>query len=93
MRKKNKTLVTPEGYTITFYDEESVEIKLDIPKETFESLRRIAEKRNLSVESVIKFFIGKGMRDLEPELAKELAVKRLNSRKAVKENQEVDLAA
>lgn len=93
MREKNKTLITPEGYTITFYDEESVEIKLEVPKETFETLRQIAEKRGLSVESVVKFFIGKGMRDSEPELAKELALKRLKSRKAAKENQEVDLAA
>jgi hypothetical protein len=93
MREKNKTLVTPEGYTLTFYDSESVEIKLNMPKELFETLEVVAKKKNLSVESVIKFFIGKGLRDLDPELAKKVAMQRLRSRKGIKESLEVDLAA
>jgi len=93
MQGKNKTLVTPEGHTITFSERESTEIKLNIPKEVIEALKVIAKKKELSVESVIKFFIGKGMRDLDPELAKELAMKRLRSRKVTEEQLEVDLAA
>ncbi len=93
MPKENKTLVTPEGYTLTFYDRESVELNLSISKDTFEILEQIAEKRDLSVESVIKFFISKGIRDLEPELAKKNAIKRFKNRKGVEENIEVDLAA
>lgn len=93
MQGKNKTLVTPEGHTITFSERESVEIKLNIPKEVIETLEVIAKKKELSVESVIKFFIGKGMRDLDPELAKELAMKRLRSRKVTEEQLEIDFAA
>lgn len=93
MREENKTLVTPEGYTITFYERESVEVNLNISKDTFEILAQIAEKKDLSVESVIKFFIGKGLRETEPELAKKLAVKRFESRKKTEDNSEVDLAA
>ncbi len=93
MQEENKTLITPEGYTITFYNRESVEVNLNISKDTFEVLATIAKKKELSVESVIKFFIGKGLRETEPELAAELAVKRFKSRKKTGENLEVDLAA
>jgi hypothetical protein len=94
MRKKNKTLVTPEGYTITFRERESVEIKLDIPKDVLETLEAIAQKKNLSVESVLKFFIGQGLRkELDLTSTKELALKRLQSRKDSEENSEIDLAA
>ncbi len=93
MPKENKTLVTPEGYTLTFYNGESVEINLSISKDTFETLEQIAQKKDLSVESVIKFFISKGIRDLEPELAKKNAIKRFKNRKGVEENLEVVLAA
>ncbi len=93
MPEKNKTLVTPEAQTITFYDRESVEINLTIPKDTLETLEQIAEKRDLSVASLLKLFIGKGLRDLEPELANQLAIKRLKSRKGSEKKLEVDLAA
>ena len=93
MQEKNKTLETPEGYAVTFRERESVEVKLNIPKELFENLEIVAKKRDLSVESVLKFFIGKGLRDLEPELSKKAAMQRLKSRKGVEEKLEVDLAA
>lgn len=91
MREKNKTLITPEGYAVTFSDQDSVEIKLNIPKEVLETLEDIAQKKNLSVESVLKFFIGKGLRDLEPKLANKLAIKRLRNRKVKAEKLEVEL--
>ncbi len=93
MQKENKTLVTPEGQTITFHETESVEINLNISKDTLETLERIAQKRDLSIASLLKLFIGKGLRDLEPELAQELALKKFRTRKVFEENLEVDLAA
>lgn len=94
MQEKNKTLVTPEGYTITFYNQESVEVNLNISKDTFEVIAEIARKKDLSVESVIKFFIGKGLRETEPESAAKLAVKRFKSRKGSEAaTSETDLAA
>lgn len=93
MQKENRTLVTPEGHKITFRERESVEIILNISKDTLEILEMIAQKRDLSVASLLKLFIGKGLRDLEPEMAKELAIKRFRSRKGSNVNAEVDLAA
>ena len=92
MQEKNKTLVTPEGYTIAFRERESVEVKINIPKDVLECLEAIAKKKNLSVESVLKFFIGKGLRnELDEKSAKKLFQKRMKSRKIVEENLEVDL--
>ena len=93
MTDESKTTMTPESYTLTFNERESVEINLNISKETMEILEVIAAKKDLSVTSIIKFFISKGVRDLEPELAKNNAVKRFRNRKNIEENSEVDLAA
>lgn len=94
MTEENKTLITPEGQMMRFYERESVEIRLNISKDTLEVLEKIAQKRDLSVASLFKLFIGKGLRELEPELAKKLAVDRFKSRKmADKETSEIDLAA
>jgi hypothetical protein len=91
MNEKNNTLITPEGHKLTFYERESVEINLNLAKDTLELLEEIAKKKDLSVISVIKFFISKGIRELEPELAKKTAIKRFRNRKGVEENLEVDL--
>ena len=37
-------------------------IALDIPKDTLELLKKIADTREMSVEALIKFYIGQGLR-------------------------------
>ncbi len=94
MREKNKTLVTSEGYKLTFRERESVEVKLNIPKDVLKNLEKIAEKKKLSVESVLKFFIGQGLRnELDSKSLKESALKRLKTRKTADLKADVDLAA
>lgn len=94
MQEKNKTLTTPEGFKLQFSERESAKITLNIPKDVLETLQTIADKKEMSVESVLKFFIGQGLRkELDPKSTKELMKKRLNSRKKIEENSEVDLAA
>ena len=93
MQKENRTLTTPEGHKLTFRESKSVEIKLDISTDTMEMLKEIAKEKNLSVESVLKFFISKGLRETSPEMAAKRAVERFRSRKVEKSKKEVDLAA
>ncbi len=62
MQEENKTIVTPEGYTLRYREQETVELKLEIPKRVLSSLENIAEKRNLPLEAVVKFYIGQGLR-------------------------------
>lgn len=83
MQEKNK-----------FYDRESVDISLNLSKDVVETLEKIAKKKDLSVESVIKFFIGQGLRTVSsPQEITERARKRLKSRKGMTETVEMDLAA
>ncbi len=92
MQEESKIIVTQEGYRAILPETESVELNLNISKDTMRLLEKIAKKRDLSVISIIKFFIGKGIRDLEPELAKETAIKSIKSRKKSNEEKtEIDL--
>ena len=77
-----------------FYDRESVDISLNLSKDVVETLEKIAKNKSLSVESVIKFFIGQGLRAVSsPQEITERARKRLKSRKGTTESVEIDLAA
>ncbi len=93
MQKECKTLITPEGHKITFRERKSVEVTLDISVDTMEILKEIAKEKELSVESVLKFFISKGLRETAPELSAKRAIERFRSRKVEKTKKEVDLAA
>lgn len=93
MQKENKTLITPEGHKITFRERKSVEVTLDLSTDTMEMLKEIAKEKELSVESVLKFFISKGLRETNPDVFAKRAIERLRSRKVEKPKKEVDLAA
>lgn len=94
MQNNSKKITTEEGYELKPYPEEKEEITISIPKLTLEALEKIAERKDLPLKAVIKFYIGQGMRqDLSEEEAKELALKRFKSRKDKEEKVETDLAA
>ncbi len=92
MQKENKTLITPEGHKITFRERKSVEVTLNISTDTMELLKEIAKEKELSVESVLKFFISKGLRETNPEVSAKRAIERFRSRKAETAKIDVDLA-
>jgi hypothetical protein len=94
MMNNSKEIMTEEGYLLRPYPEEKEEVTISIPKLTYQALEKIAERKNLSLKAIIKFYISHGMRqDLTNEESKELTLKRLKNRKGVEENLEVDLAA
>lgn len=69
------------------------EFTISIPLETLEALEKVAMRKDLPLKALLKFYIGQGLRqDLSQEEAKELALKRLRSRKGTEEKPEVDLA-
>lgn len=37
-------------------------VSLEIPKDTLESLKKIADSRDMSCEALLKFYIGQGLR-------------------------------
>ena len=70
------------------------EISIGIPPETLEVLEMVAERKDLPLKALLKFYIGQGLRqDLSQEEAKKLALKRFKSRKGAIEKQDIDLAA
>ena len=86
--------MTEEGFELKHYPEEKEEITISIPKLTFEALAKIAERKDLPLKALLKFYIGQGMRqDMSEEESKELALKRFKSRKGTEEKQDIDLAA
>ena len=94
MQNNSKKIMTEEGFELKPYPEEKEEITISIPKLTFEALEKIAKRRDLPLKAIVKFYIGQGMRqDLSEEEAKELALKRMKSRKGSEETEEIDLAA
>ncbi len=93
MMNNSKEIITEEGYVLRPYPEEKEEVTISIPKLTYQALEKIAERKDLSLKAIIKFYISHGMRqDLTNDEAKELTLKRLKNRKGVEENLEVDLA-
>lgn len=95
MKKDKKEIVTEEGFALKFYPRETETISLEISTDTLDALEKKAKERDLPLKALLKFYIGQGLRqDLSKEEAKELALKRLKSRKGSEATtSEADLAA
>ena len=92
--KNKKEIVTEEGFVLKFHPRETKTVSLKLSTEVVDLLRKKAEEREMPLEALLKFYIGQGLRqDLSKEEAKELALKRLKSRKGSEATSEVDLAA
>ncbi len=56
MNKPNKEI------TLTIQSRPSENVSISIPKDTLESLKTVANNRDMSLEAILKFYIGKGLR-------------------------------
>lgn len=71
MKKPNKeTPRAEEGFKLQLRRRPTHTLRLSIPVETFASLERVAASRDMSVEALVKLYIGQGLRQ---DLAKLLA--------------------
>ena len=59
-----------EEITLNIKPRPSENVSISIPKDTLESLQRIAKTKEMSLEALLKFYIGQGLRQ---ELAKEFS--------------------
>jgi hypothetical protein len=92
--KNKKEIITEEGFALKFYPRETKTVTMELSADTLDALEKKAKERDMPLKALLKFYIGQGLRqDLSKEEAKELALKRLKSRKGAEEKQEVDLAA
>jgi hypothetical protein len=60
--KNPKEIVTEEGFVLKFRERESEEVTLNIPKDVLASLEKVADKRDLSVQALLKLYIGRNLR-------------------------------
>ncbi len=94
MKKNKKEVITEEGFVLKFYPRETKTVSLKLSVDVIDVLRKKAEKRDMSFEALLKFYIGQGLRqDLSKEESTELALKRMKSRKGSEESVEIDFAA
>lgn len=75
-------------------EDKAQEISIGIPPETLEVLEKKAKERDLPLKALLKLYIGQGLRqDMSEEEARDLALKRMKSRKGTAETEKIDLAA
>jgi len=53
----------PEELELKLHPRESETISLKIPKDTIESLRKVANSRDMSFQGLLKFYLGQGLRE------------------------------
>ncbi|MBL1209793.1 hypothetical protein [Geminocystis sp. GBBB08] len=67
-----------EDFTLKIKPRPSEIVSIKIPLDTLENLEIIAQNHNISVESLIKFYIGKNLRE---DISQELYTKFLSTKR------------
>jgi hypothetical protein len=92
--KNKKEIITEEGFALKFYPRETETVSIGIPPETLEVLEMVAKRKDLSLKGLLKLYVGQGLRqDMSEDEARDLALKRMASRKGRKGKIDIDLAA
>ncbi len=60
--KNPDELITEEGFILKFRERESEDVTLNIPKDVLASLEKVAKKRDLPVQALLKLYIGRNLR-------------------------------
>lgn len=55
-------ITTEEGFALRFRPRPSATVTLSIPKDTLAAIEKVAAGRDMSVEALIKFYVGQGLR-------------------------------
>ena len=51
-----------EEFTLQLHLRSQETVSVEIPKDTLDSLKKIAQNRDMSTEALLKFYIGQGLR-------------------------------
>lgn len=54
--------VTEEGFELRFKERPSTELKILLPLDVIASLEQVASSRDMSVEALVRFYIGQSLR-------------------------------
>lgn len=61
-KQTDKTLLTEEGFELRLRSRQSKPVTIHIPADALTSLEKIAAGRDMSVEALLKLYIGQSMR-------------------------------
>ncbi|MEZ4869927.1 MAG: hypothetical protein R3C14_51850 [Caldilineaceae bacterium] len=68
--------MTEEGFALRFHPRPSATVTLSMPKDTLASVEKVAAGRDMSIEALIKFYVGQGLRqDLAQMFAEHVLMK------------------
>lgn len=59
-----------EELTLHFHPRPTETVSLEIPRDTLETLERVAARRDMTIQALLRFYIGQGLRQ---DLAKHFA--------------------
>lgn len=83
----NKKIVTEEGLELQFYPRKQRTVSLSRSADVVEALEEKAKERDMSIDALLRFYIGQGLRQYLSEAeASALALKRMRSRKPGKQS-------
>jgi hypothetical protein len=54
--------MTEDEFEIKFRPRETETVAINIPKDTLASIKKVANSRDMSYQALLKFYIGKGLR-------------------------------
>lgn len=60
--KTQSKIITEEGFELEFRERPSKELKLMLPFDVISSLERVAETRDMSLDALIKMYLGQSLR-------------------------------
>jgi hypothetical protein len=80
-----------EEFDLKFRPRETETVSIDIPKDTLTSLNKVAASRDMSVQALLKFYIGQGLRqdlarlfgDRVLETAEQVLAKHIDSKEEI----------
>jgi hypothetical protein len=59
---EQNTPISEEGFPLNIKPRPTTSISLSIPNDTLRSLEQVAAHRDMSVNALIKFYVGQGLR-------------------------------
>ncbi|MBI3738874.1 MAG: ribbon-helix-helix protein, CopG family [Chloroflexi bacterium] len=63
MKKHNKQVpTTEEGFALRFHHRAKTRVSIQIPDDSLASLQKVAASRDMSIEALIKLYVGQGLR-------------------------------
>jgi hypothetical protein len=70
MKKREQAPKTEEGFSLQFRPRAKTQVSIEIPGDIVVSLKKIATSRDMSLEALVKLYVGQGLRH---DLAKEFS--------------------